>query len=92
MYTKELLFLRESVIRNKDQLNSAGTNGSFCGTWEHEVPICSSWEHEVPIYLGEKEQLVPICSTWEHETPIYLGKKEQLVPFVVFGNTKFLFI
>ena len=60
MYIKELLFLRESVKRNKDQPNS--------------------------------EQTVPICSTWEHEVPIYLGEKEQLVPFVVFGNTKFLFI
>ena len=70
LHIKELLFLRESVKRNKDQPIFL-TNGSFCCTWEHEVPFCSTWEHEVPIYVSEKE---------------------QLVPFVVFGNTKFLFI
>ena len=58
MYIKELLFLRESVKRNKDQPNSEQTV-PICSTWEHEVPICSTWEHEVPIYLGEKEKLVP---------------------------------
>ena len=91
MYIRELLFLRAS-FKGNNNLTKFGTNGSFCCTWEHEVPICSTWEHKVPIYLGEKEQLVLICSTWEHEVPIYLGEKEQLVPFVVFGNTKFLFI
>ena len=51
MYKKEPLFLRKSVKGTK--ISKFGTNGSFCCTWEHEVPI----------YLGEKEQLVPICST-----------------------------
>ena len=50
------MYIPSRICEKEQRSTKFGTNGSFCCTWEREVPICSTWEHKVPIYLGKMEQ------------------------------------